>query len=52
MCVCKHKAELTHSAAVISKKSEIKADEWINLRIFSLILILSLAFAILERYAA
>jgi len=48
----KHKAELTHAAAVISEESEIKADEWIDLRISSLMLIPSLAFDILGRYAA
>ena len=50
MCVYKHKAEITHSATVVSEESEIKADEWIG-RIYSLILILSLAFALLGHYA-
>ena len=48
----KQKTELTHSATVVSEESEINADEWIDLRIFSIMLIPSLAFAILGRYAA
>lgn len=50
MSVYKHKAELTHSATIVSEESEIKADEWVG-RIYSLILILCVISVLLGRYA-
>ena len=44
----KQEAEQTHSATIVSEESEIKADERIDIPIFSLILITSLAFVLLE----